>query len=227
MTRIILVVAAHPDDEILGCGGTMARHADMGDNVNIVIVAEGATSRGLPDAGSEVEALRDSGRQAAALIGASEPKFLGLPDNRLDELPLLDVIRPIEQIVEELGPSVVYTHHGGDLNIDHRMVHEAVLTACRPLPGASVRTICAFETISSTEWGGPGTGPGFSPNYYVEITDQIDRKLEALKCYAIEMRDFPHPRSYDAVRMQAGLRGTSCGLSAAEAFVVLRQIKTS
>ncbi len=224
MVRNVLVVAAHPDDEILGCGGVMARHADIGDSVNIVIVAEGATSRGLPDAGSEVEALRASARQAAALVGANEPRFLGLPDNRLDQLPLLDVIKPIEQIAEELEPSVVYTHHGGDLNIDHRMVHEAVLTACRPLPQHCVREVYTFEEASSTEWGSQSSGRPFMACRYVDISSQLDRKMAALRCYDREMRPFPHTRSYEAVIAQTQRRGAEAGLAAAEAFDVVRQV---
>jgi N-acetylglucosamine malate deacetylase 1 len=224
----VLVIAAHPDDEVLGCGGVMARHTDCGDIVHVLIVAEGATSRasgGVGATGAEgVAALRLAAGQAARTLGALTPRFLGFPDNRLDTLSLLEIVQAIEAVVAETGPEIVYTHHGGDLNIDHRIVHQAVLTACRPLPNTKIGAIYAFETASSTEWGGEGTGPRFAPNRYVSISQQLDRKLAALKCYDVEMRAFPHARSYDAVSMQAGWRGASCGLEAAEAFMVLRQI---
>ena len=139
--RSILVVAAHPDDEILGCGGVLASHAAKGDTVHILIVAEGATSRDSrrdPHAREpELAGLKAAASCAASAIGAESPRLLGLPDNRLDSLPLLDVIKPVEAVVEAVAPEIVYTHHAGDLNVDHRIVHQAVVTACRPLPESS------------------------------------------------------------------------------------------
>ncbi|MBT4701074.1 MAG: PIG-L family deacetylase [Rhodospirillaceae bacterium] len=218
----VLVIAAHPDDEILGCGATMARHARDGDAVDIVIVAEGATSRDVADPLGEISALRDAARQAAAAVGANEPRFLGLPDNRLDSLPLLDVIKSIETVVDELRPGVVYTHHGGDLNIDHRVVHQAVLTACRPMPDCPITAIYAFEVLSSTEWG-VGQSDAFLPNHFVNVENQLFQKLEALRCYETEMRDFPHARSLEAVQALASYRGASAGVPAAEAFLLVRE----
>jgi len=222
MAQSILVVAAHPDDEILGCGGVMARHAQMGDSVNILIVAEGATSRSPSEGGGDVDELQTSARRAAGILGANEPEFLGLPDNRLDSLPLLDVIKPVEKRINEIGPSVVYTHHAGDLNIDHRIVHQSVMTACRPLPGCSVTAIFAFEVLSSTEWG-VAPGGEFVPNHFVNIDKHLEKKLAALGCYEGEMRPFPHARSLEAARALALVRGSAAGLRAAEAFVTLRE----
>jgi LmbE family N-acetylglucosaminyl deacetylase len=223
-----LVVAAHPDDEILGCGGTVARHVDAGDTVHNLIVAEGATSRTADRRATEhqaaVAALRTAASRAAGILGAQSPRFLGLPDNRLDRLDRLDVIKAVEAVVAEVRPTVVYTHHAGDLNVDHRIVHEAVLTACRPLPGSCVRAIHAFETVSSTEWA---LGPGFRPTRFVEIADTLRRKLDALACYTTEMRPFPHARSMEAVEAQARLRGASIGVNTAEAFEVVREIWTA
>lgn len=223
----VLIVAAHPDDEILGVGGAIARHADAGDTVHIAIVAEGATSRteaapGAHDA--EREALREGARKAAAVLGAQPPRLFGLPDQRLDTLSLLDVVKPIEALIDELAPSVVYTHHGSDLNLDHRIVHQAVLTACRPLPGTGARAVYAFETLSSTEWSVPAVGPAFRPVRYLDISSSLERKMTALDCYAGEMRPFPHARSKEAVAALARLRGAQAGLPAAEAFEVIRQI---
>lgn len=220
----VLIVAAHPDDEILGCGGTLARHAAAGDTVHILIVAEGAASRAEPCAGRDVEALRAAARNAARVVGAQPPRLLGLPDNRLDSLALLDVIKPIEAALREFAPGTVYTHHGGDLNIDHRIVHEATITACRPLPGGPVRRIYAFETPSSTEWASTAVGEPFKPTRFVDISAHMDSKLAAVACYATEMRPFPHSRSLEAVSALATLRGGQAGLFAAEAFQVILEV---
>ena len=222
----ILVVAAHPDDEILGCGGVLARHAAEGDTVHILIVAEGATARDSErdphGREAELAALGAAASRAAAAIGAEEPRMLGLPDNRLDTLPLLDVIKPIEAVIEAVAPEIVYTHHAGDLNVDHRIVHQATVTACRPLPGSPVRALYAFETVSSTEW--QTAGETFRPQRWVDIEPFLDRKLRALNAYQAEMRPFPHARSREAVEALARVRGTAVGLKAAECFVVVREV---
>ncbi|MBI5164710.1 MAG: PIG-L family deacetylase [Magnetospirillum sp.] len=218
----VLVVAAHPDDEVLGCGGTIARHAAAGDRVVIVLVADGVESRQA--GGADKAARRAAAVAAAAALGAEAPRFLDFADQRLDVMALLDIVQSIEPVVAEVRPTVVYTHHGGDLNLDHRLVHQAVMTACRPVPGSSVRNILAFEVPSSTEWAGPAIGPPFLPNLFVDIAAFVDAKTRALACYGEEMRPFPHPRSPGAVAALATWRGASCGLAAAESFIVLRQI---
>ena len=222
----ILVVAAHPDDEILGCGGVLARHAAEGDTVHVLIVAEGATARDSErdPRGREPEltALRAAASRAAAEIGAEEPRILGLPDNRLDSLPLLEIVKPIEAVVEAVAPEIVYTHHAGDLNVDHRIVHQATVTACRPLPGSPVRALYAFETVSSTEW--QTAGESFRPQRWVDIEPFLRCKLRALDAYEAEMRPFPHARSREAVEALARVRGAAAGLRAAECFVVVREV---
>ena len=222
----VLVVAAHPDDEILGCGGALARHAAGGDTVHVLIVAEGATSRDSrrdPEGRSpELTSLMAAASRAVSAIGAEEPRLLGLPDNRLDTLPLLDVIKPIEAVVEAVAPEIVYTHHAGDLNVDHRIVHQAVVTACRPLPRSPVRAIYAFETVSSTEW--QSAGDAFRPQRWVDIEPFLRLKLQALEAYAAEMRPFPHARSLEAVEALARVRGAAAGLKAAECFMVVREL---
>lgn len=226
----VLVVAAHPDDEALGCGGTAARHAAEGAEVNFLIVAEGVTSRDMTrDAvmrTEELDALRAAATKATAILGAAQPPvFAGLPDQRLDTVPFLDVVKHIERMLDATQPDLVYTHHGGDLNADHRIVHQAVLTAARPLPGSVAAAVCGWETLSSTEWASPGTGPTFSPQRFVELSaEQMQLKLEALHCYDTEMRPFPHARSYEAVEALARLRGAQSGRALAEAFTVVRQI---
>jgi LmbE family N-acetylglucosaminyl deacetylase len=227
MSQKVLVVAAHPDDEILGCGGTMAAHAANGDQVYTLIVAEGATARDDKRdptlRNHELDELKSAARRAADVLGTAPPMFLGLPDNRLDEMALLDVIKPIEAAVHEICPAIVYTHFENDLNIDHRVVCQAVLTACRPQPGDCVRAIYSFEVASSTEWSF-SQGASFRPARFVDISATLGRKLDALKCYASEMRPFPHARSIEGLEHQARLRGASIGRQAAEAFVVVREI---
>ncbi|MBV8659851.1 MAG: PIG-L family deacetylase [Burkholderiales bacterium] len=223
----VLVVAAHPDDEVLGCGGAMAFHADRGDDVRVIIVAQGEVSRlDAPSVASQgtSDALADAARAASAVLGVSDVTLLGLPDNQLDALPLLQVVKPIERIVAQYRPSIVYTHHFGDLNVDHRVVHGAVLTACRPLPGSSVRVIRCFEVPSSTEWNTPSGSLAFAPNCHMDVSLQLSRKLDALREYPMEMRPFPHARSYEAVEALARWRGASVGLDAAEAFMSVREI---
>ena len=221
MTESILVVAAHPDDEVLGCGGTMARHAAAGDDVHVLFLADGEGAR---DNAGTVDKRMHGAREAAKVLGAHEPEFLALPDNRLDSLDLLDVVRHVEEVLDRVRPSIVYTHHGGDLNIDHRISCQAVLTAYRPLPGHPVRAVYAFEVASSTEWSAPTASNAFMPNRWIDVTAQMDIKRRALECYTSEMRPFPHPRSFEAVDALARWRGASAGLEAAEAFVTMREI---
>jgi len=221
----VLVVAAHPDDEILGLGGTLARHAAEGDAVHILIVAEGATAREGGTA-HDTGKLRDAAARAAQAIGAKTIDMLGLPDNQLDTLALLDVIRPIESAVRKISPTLVYTHHGSDLNLDHRIVHQAVVTACRPVPTSTIKKIYGFETLSSTEWAAPSMGPAFNPTHFVCITETLHAKKAALQCYKTEMRPFPHPRSLDVVEALAKLRGSAAGLESAEAFEVILDIRS-
>lgn len=223
----VLVVAAHPDDEVLGCGGTLARHAAAGDAVEIVFVADGVSARALSDKVALERALTEREAAAAAaacLLGAQPPHFLRFSDNRCDSIPLLDIVQRLERLMAEVAPSVVYTHHANDINVDHRIAHQAVLTACRPLPGTSVRAIYAFETASSTEWEPAGLGRPFQPNRYVDISAHLETKRAAIAAYGGEMRSFPHPRSPEALEAQWLWRGAQAGLLAAEAFVVVREI---
>ena len=217
----VLVVAAHPDDEVLGCGGTIARHVRSGDSVFCVFLADGASSR--EDPGDMHERERQA-TCAAEKLGMEKPAFFGFPDNRMDSVSLLDVVKAVEKVVAETVPEIIYTHHAGDLNVDHRIVHQAVLTACRPQPGHSVRAIYGFEVPSSTEWAPAGTFPPFSPDHFVDISGYLKQKRVALECYADEMRVWPHARSFEAVTALAKVRGASVGVVAAEAFMVIREI---
>ena len=225
----ILIVAAHPDDEVLGCGGSIARHADAGDHVQVLILAEGATSRqqqrdrGQVD--TELSDLARAAQKAGEILGAKGVELLDLPDNRLDSIDRLDLVKLIEARIERYQPQIVYTHHAGDVNIDHRRLHEAVVTACRPTPGHSVKRLLSFEVASSTECQPPGSAPAFQPNWFVDISEQWDRKRLALEAYASEMRPWPHARSIQALEHLARWRGAQVGVEAAEAFCLLRELR--
>lgn len=224
----ILVIAAHPDDEVLGCGGTIARMAAEGEEVHIQILGEGGTSR-CPDRleadNAVVQDLRVCAAQAAAELGASEVTVHDLPDNRFDTVPLLDVVRLVETRLAELLPDVVYTHHAGDLNIDHQITNRAVLTATRPCAAKCVREVLAFEVPSSTEWGFQRLEPVFRPNVFADISSYVEAKMRAVAAYHTEMRCYPHPRSERGIRAQAERWGTVAGLQGAEAFELLRSIR--
>ncbi len=219
----ILIVAAHPDDEVLGCGGAMARHAADRDQLTVMFLADGETARGS-DKSSEIGGRRDSARAACAILGATDVRFFDFPDNQMDTVPLLEVCKSIESVIEDCQPSLVYTHHGGDVNIDHRLAYQATLTACRPTPGTCVREVRTFEVLSSTEWSTSGFGENFRPNLFIDIDEHLSTKQRALEVYASEMRAFPHARSYEAVDALARYRGISAGLRAAEAFQIERRI---
>ncbi len=224
----ILVVAAHPDDELLGCGGTAARLAREGHSLYFAILGEGITSRGLRRESvdpAELEALHGASRRVSDLLGATELSLHGLPDNRFDTLPLLDVVKIVEELIERWCPAVVYTHHCGDLNVDHQVVGRAVLTATRPVEGHPVRELYMFEIASSTEWAFQQLSPVFKPNVFVNISETLSLKLEGMRQYESEARPFPHPRSAEALTATAARWGSVVGCQAAEAFEAVRLIR--
>lgn len=219
--RKILIVAAHPDDEVLGCGASVARWTRGGADVSIGILGEGLTSRKEAVEPAAIDALHDTARRAAALLGARAFFSTRFPDNRFDTVPLLDLVRVVEGWVERTQPDVVFTHHPGDLNIDHALTHRAVLTATRP--GGTVRSVFAFEIHSSTEWAF-GQFAAFRPNVFLDVSATLDAKIQALGLYDGEMRRFPHPRSAEALRSSALRWGAAAGLPAAEAFELVRAV---
>ena len=224
----VLVIAAHPDDEILGCGATAARLVAEGHEVHFAILGEGVTSRHAnrvdTDAG-QLGDLRRYAHAAAAKVGVKGLSLHGLPDNRLDTLPLLDVVKIVEELVNRHAPAVIYTHHGGDLNVDHGVVHRAVLTATRPTAGCPVRETYAFEVPSSTEWAFQRIEPVFRPNVFIDVTRTLEAKIAAVECYESEARKFPHPRSPEALRAVAMRWGSVAGCAAAEAFELIRSVR--
>lgn len=223
MSKTVLVVAAHADDEALGCGGTIARHVAEGDVVHAVFLADGVSSRQGADAHELVQRLA-AAEKARQVLGIATITFLGLPDNRLDSLPLIEVIQPLEYTIRQINPQTIYTHHYGDLNVDHRIAHQAVMTVCRATPESSVKEILAFEVMSSTEWSSVGLAP-FLPSLFVDISTYMAIKLQALDAYALEMRSAPHSRSLEHLNVLVRHRGHSVGVDAAEAFMVMRMIR--
>ena len=225
----ILIVVAHPDDEILGAGGAMARWSAEGHAVHTLILAEGATSRDdsrdREAREGELEGLALCAENARAAVGAQSVELETFADNRMDGVDLLDVVKVVERHVEKRKPAIVVTHGRGDVNIDHTVVHEAVLAATRPQPGSCVKRLLFFEIMSSTEWRPPASQPGFAPDYFVDISRYLDAKLDALRAYAPEMRDYPHSRSIEALEHLARSRGACIGVEAAEAFTVGRIIE--
>jgi LmbE family N-acetylglucosaminyl deacetylase len=217
----VLVVAAHPDDELLGCGGTAARLAREGHSVYVAILGEGITSRHAQRDGADPENLKSlhgCSQRVADLLGVKELSLHGLPDNRFDSLDLLDVIKVVEELIERWRPTAIYTHHGGDLNVDHQVVSRAVLTAVRPMEGRPVRELYMFEIPSSTEWAFQQLAPVFKPNVFVNIESTLSLKLEGMRHYESEVRKFPHPRSPEALTAIAQRWGSVAGYKAAEAF---------
>jgi len=223
MTRRILIVAAHPDDEILGMGGTIARHVAEGDHVAVTFLGDGVGSRGQGD-DQAVARRQQAARAAANVLGFEVLGFGSYPDNGFDIVPLLDLVRHVESIKHAFQPDWVYTHHGGDLNIDHRMTYQAVLTSFRPQPHERYEEIRCFEVNSSTEWADPRVFPPFLPDTYVDISAVLDQLLEAYGCYQDEIRPAPHARSMEALRVSSRNRGYQVGLEAAEAFMTARRI---
>jgi len=224
----ILIIAAHPDDEVLGCGGTMARLAAEGAEVHVVILANGLTARPGFDTAKTEEALRvhhERAVRAGKLLGASSTRVLGFPDQKLDTLPLLDITQAIEREIEKLQPDTVFTQHGGDLNQDHVITYRATLTATRPMAGHCVRRVYAYEAASSTEWAFQRFEPRFHPGVFFDIAGMLEKKIAAMQVYESEARAFPHPRSPEALRAMARRWGSVVGVDLAEAFELVREIQ--
>jgi len=223
MSKQILVVAAHPDDETYGMGGTIVNHVRQGDQVSVLILTDGVTARH-----NVTEPQKVAARKACATLGVQDVRFIGLPDQGLDGLPLLEIIKPISESIKELLPRVVYTHHRGDANQDHRAVFAATLVAVRPFGENPVEKVLSYEVASSTEWGPPFTEWAFNPTVFIDITATLETKLKAIEAYRetfqSEVKSFPHPRSPEAQRVYAQSRGISVGMLAAEAFILVREL---
>lgn len=218
----VLNIAAHPDDELLGQGGTIARHARAGDQVTNVIVCDGSSVRYGKETAREIE---KASREASSILGISDLRLLGLPEQGLDTVSLIEINQKIEALIEDVRPEIVYTHGPSDINRDHRAIMEAVLVATRPYSAASVREVWLFETASSTEWGGPPLLPSFVPQMFVDVSQTLELKVRALECYAREVRPWPHPRSAEGIRARARYFGSLAGYVAAEPFHLVRMLR--
>ncbi|MDA9672736.1 PIG-L family deacetylase [Alphaproteobacteria bacterium] len=222
MNDTVLVIAAHPDDEVLGCGGAIARHVQGGDSVYVAFLSDGVAARQGAEIVEDARKRAEYANEASRILGVKQTFQLPFPDNKMDSVPLLDIIQELQPIFEDVDPNIIYTHFYKDLNVDHRITYQATMTIARALPNSKVSKILCFEVFSSTEWA--NEHERFSPTAYVSIEDTFQTKLEALKAYDEEMRDFPHPRSYRAIKALAEYRGAMSGLHKAEAFEVARLI---
>lgn len=223
-TKTLLVIAAHPDDETLGCGGTIARLGELGVEIHVMFLADGVGSRSSKTGDDEIKGREDAAGEACGLLGAKPPLFGRFPDNEMDTVSLLSITKSIETVIAELRPDTILTHHAGDVNVDHRRIHDAVITACRPQPGHPVKSLMYFEVASSTEWQTPHSAPTFIPDTFVDITAHLSQKQAALEAYRNEVRAWPHSRSIQAITHLAHWRGATVGLEAAEAFMSGRHI---
>ncbi|HLP62693.1 MAG TPA: PIG-L family deacetylase [Candidatus Deferrimicrobium sp.] len=226
INKKVLIIAAHPDDEVLGCGGTAARLVKEGHDVYTAILGEGITSRDdtrQPEKRAEEFArLKEQSQDANEILGIKELFLFDFPDNRFDTVPLLDIVKVIEKVKKNVEPGIIFTHFQNDLNIDHQITYRAVMTASRPMPGETVKEIYAFEVLSSTEWCFPLS---FSPDCFFDITAAIDIKTAALEKYQGELKEYPHPRSIKGMRLNAEQWGMKTGVSYAEAFKVVRLMR--
>jgi LmbE family N-acetylglucosaminyl deacetylase len=228
--RIMLVVA-HPDDELLGLGATMNKLIkEYGVTAHVVILGEGITSRSdkhNPELWKEELAIHNANiRSAQRAIGYQSVSIYSLPDNRFDTVALLDIIKIIEAEKESFGPEIIFTHHGGDVNVDHQRCFEAVITACRPMAHEKVKTIITFETPSGTEWRAPTDPRHFLPNLFMSVSEEnVNAKILGMESYEFEKRVYPHPRSPEALKIQAQRWGISVGCMFAEAFTLVRCVQ--
>ncbi|WP_229399195.1 PIG-L deacetylase family protein [Micromonospora okii] len=222
--RRILVVAAHPDDEILGMGGTIAKHALHEDaEVAVLWVSEGSSTQYPGDEQIAQQKFREA-EAAAKTLGVRHCIQRMLPDMRLDTVGHVEVNRVVEDAVDEFGPDTVYTVHP-DVNMDHRTVFHSVMVATRPYAGGSVRRVLSYATTSGIEWAPPFEA-SFAPNVFVDVTATIEAKVSAFSCYQTESRPWPHPRSSRAIRSNAESWGSGVGWAYAEPFVLIRELRT-
>jgi len=216
MAEKVLIIAAHPDDEILGCGGTAALHSREGTEVHSVILCEGESLR----YSNEKIGQYEQAKNAAKYLNVKKVHWLGFRDQHLDQYSLVNIITPLENIVDAFKQSIVYCQYGGDINRDHQILFEAALVALRPTR-TNLRSIYAFDTASSTEWAYPRS---FIPDTWVDISQTLNQKLEALNCYTTEIREYPHPRSIEGIRVKAKNWGIQSCMQSAEVFMTIRSI---
>jgi LmbE family N-acetylglucosaminyl deacetylase len=231
INKKILIVVAHPDDELLGLGGTMHRLInECNVNIHVVILGEGITSRSdsrdVKIWNKELKQHKKNTRDAQKCIGYHSLSIHDFPDNRFDTVPLLDIVKVIEREKSVINPDIIFTHHGGDLNIDHQRTFEAVITSTRPMDNEKVNTIITFETPSGTEWRSITDPRHFLPNLFFSISAaDLKAKVKGMECYDFEKRKYPHPRSPEALKIQAQRWGITIGHKFAEAFCLVRAVR--
>jgi len=223
MNNSVLVIVAHPDDEVLGCGGTIVKHLKEGDDVAIVFMTNGESSRDNSNLDNITCRNKDC-EEALKVMNVKSVMHFDFPDNMMDQVPLLEVTKSIETAIDKFKPSIVYTHFSDDLNVDHRITHQAVMTACRPQSWSPVKSIFCFEVLSATEWNSH-TKSKFNPNKFVDVSGVWSIKLLALEKYSKELRPFPHSRSIETIEALSIYRGATVGLKKAEAFQIERIIE--
>ena len=223
MTKKILIIAAHPDDEVLGCFGTVAKMIKEGCDAYTLILSGGKTSRGEVKQ-KELDELKQEMLDANKLIGIKEVFQADFPDNAFDSVPLLTIVKKIEEIKNKIKPEIIFTHHIGDMNIDHQITHSAVLTATRPMQEECVKTIYSMEVPSSTEWNSFSKSSIFTPNVFFDVSQTIGKKVEAMALYNSELREYPHPRSLVFIKELAKMNGVKVGLKYSENFMLIRSI---
>jgi LmbE family N-acetylglucosaminyl deacetylase len=216
-----LVVAPHPDDEVLGCGGVIARHAAQGDEVHVLVM-----TRGVPEifSSEQVERTRAELRHAHQILGVSGITLLDFPAPRLDTIPGHELADAIAGVIKTVQPELMYLPHRGDLHVDHQVVYAAGLVAARPVNGCSVKRLLCYETMSETEWAAPHGDAAFTPTVFVDITDFLEAKVQALLCMTSQLKAPPHSRSVNVIEALARYRGGTVGLAAAEAFMLVREV---
>ncbi len=222
MKKNVLAIVAHPDDEAIGCGGALIKHQQQGDAITIIYMTDGVSARG--NNSTESSSRNKMADKIGRYLNAKQ-HFFNFPDNQMDQTPLLNIIKSIESVTEKIAPDIIYTHHICDLNVDHRIVHQAVLTAFRPFPNTKPVAIYAFEVNSSTEWNTPNSANAFIPTSFIDISKQINNKIELPEIYQTEMHNYPHSRSIESIEALAKVRGSSVGVSFAEAFMLIRELK--
>jgi LmbE family N-acetylglucosaminyl deacetylase len=215
MNKKVLVIAAHPDDELLGCAGTIALHIQSGDIVESIIACEGESLRNV----EQRDNSEHHAEKAAKVLGVQNVHMLGFPDQKLETLILTDIISPIEKIVNEFKPEIIYCQFGGDINRDHELLFKALMVAVRPTV-EHIEAVYAFDTASSTEWAFPRT---FIPDTWVDISSVLNMKLKAMECYQSELRDYPHPRSLLGLKNKAAAWGNQACMGSAEVFMTIRR----
>ncbi|MEQ8390877.1 MAG: PIG-L deacetylase family protein [Thalassospira sp.] len=229
MGNQVAVIAAHPDDEVLGMAGTIAKHALAGDEVHILFISDGVTGRDIlydrEKRLHEINERKASAKKSAEILGIKSIEFLDYPNLRMDTVSVLEVTQKIEERLKKWTANIVYTHHSSDTNVDHGVCFKSTLIACRPVPTSLVRSIRCFEVLSSTEYSVSNHGPLFEPNLFIDVQEFRDKKIDCIRTYDYEMRPSPFPRSEKVVDAQLTLRGSQVGLLAAEAFMEVRRIE--